>query len=183
MLTLAATASSAAFHAVIVHVMPYLISVQVPRDVASSIAASMVVSSIAGRLGFGWLGDRMDKRYLLAAALLLEALGLIIFAYTRDLAHAIIFLALFGPGFGGLFTLRLAILGDYFGRKAFGSIQGISQAIHMVGTILSPVFAGWVYDARGSYQWAWLALAMVVFLSIPLALTVKSPKEEGPLSV
>ncbi len=176
-LTLVATASSAATNAMHVHVMPSLISVQIPRDVAATIAASMVVSSIAGRLGFGWLGDRIDKKYLLASALLLQTLGLIVFAYTRSLAYAIAFLALFGPGFGGVITLRVTIQGEYFGRKAFGSIQGLMQGVHMVGTMLSPVFAGWIYDVQGSYQLAWLILAIVVFLSIPFVLALKLPKE------
>ena len=182
MLALATTGSNAAVFAVAVHVMPCLISVQMPREVASSIAASLVVSSVAGRIGFGWLGDRIDKRYLLASALLLQTLGLTIFAYTRSVMYAIGFLALFGPGFGGVITLRLAIQGAYFGRKAFGSILGVTHGIQIVGTILSPVFAGWIYDVRGSYQLAWLALAIIAFISIPLVLTLKPPKEQVPLS-
>lgn len=177
MLTVVSTVSSAAVQAVTVHVMPCLISVGVPRDVASSIAASVVISSVAGRLGFGWLGDRVNKRYLLASSLLLQALGLIVFAHTRNLAYAIAFLALYGPGFGGVIIVRLALQADYFGRKAFGSIQGLIQGMHLAGTIISPVFAGWVYDVQGSYQWAWLVLAMAVFLSIPLALLAKPPKQ------
>ena len=176
MLTLVATASSTALNAVTVHMMPALISVQLSREVASFVAASVVVSSIAGQLGFGWLGDRIEKRYLLALALLLQTLGLIIFAYTSDLTYAIAFLILFGPGFGGVVTLRVTIQGDYFGRKAFGSIQGLMQAIHMLGTILGPVFAGWVYDVQGSFQWAWLTLAIMVFLSIPMALAARAPE-------
>ncbi|MFC1989148.1 MFS transporter [Chloroflexota bacterium] len=177
-LTLVATASSAAIHAVTVHVMPSLISVQIPRDVAATIAASMVVVSIAGRLGFGWLGDRIDKRYLLASALLMQALGLIIFAYTRSVAYAIAFLVLYGPGFGGVITLRVTIQGEYFGRKAFGSVQGLMMAIHVVGTMLSPTFAGLIYDIQGSYQWAWLVLAIIVFAAIPLVLLLRPPKEQ-----
>ncbi|MFC2041551.1 MFS transporter [Chloroflexota bacterium] len=182
-LTLVATASSAAIHAVQLHVMPALISVQISREIAASVAASLVLSSIVGRLGFGWLGDRIDKKYLLVSALLLQVLGLIIFAYTRSLAHAIAFLALFGPGYGGVVTLRITIQGEYFGRKAFGSVQGLMQGVHVVGAIFSPVFTGWIYDMQGSYQLAWLVLAIVVFLSIPFALALKPPKENMPSSV
>ncbi|MFC1928640.1 MFS transporter [Chloroflexota bacterium] len=182
-LALTVTSSGAALHAVALHVMPALISVQMPRELASSIAALVVLSSIAGRMGFGWLGDRLDKKYLLASSLLLQALGLIIFAYTRSLAYAIAFLALFGPGWGGVSTLRLTIQGEYFGRKSFGSIQGLMLGIGMVGTILGPVFAGWIYDIQSSYQLAWLTLAIIVFFSIPLTLTIKPPKEQVTPSI
>jgi len=152
-LAVVVTVAGAATNAVGLHVMPYLISVQIPQEAAGFIAASLAVSSVVGRLGFGWLGDRSDKRFLLVFALLLEALGLIIFAYTNSLASGIAFLVLFGLGTGGTVTLRLTIQGDYFGRKAFGSIQGVLMAIHTVGTIITPVLVGWVYDVQGSYQW------------------------------
>ncbi len=170
------TVWGAVIQAVMVHVMPFLVSVQMSREVASSIAGSLALISIVGRMGSGWLGDRMDRRYLLASALLLQALGLVIFAYTRNLAQAIAFVALFGPGFGGAITLTLIIQADYFGRKAFGTIVGVMQGIGAVGGILSPVFAGWIYDVRGSYQLAWLALAILVFVSTPVVLALKPPK-------
>ena len=176
MLAMATLASSASINSVMIHIMPALISVPLSREVASSIAALTVVSSVVGRLGFGWLGDKIDKRYLLASALLLQALGLIIFAYTRSLSYAIAFLVVFGPGFGGVIVLRVSIQAEYFGRKAFGSIQGLSQAILMGGTILGPFFAGWVYDIQGNYQWAWLTLAIMVFTSIPLTLAARVPR-------
>jgi MFS family permease len=156
--------------------MPALINAQISREVAGTIAASMVISSVVGRLGFGWLGDRLDKRYLLATALLLQVLGLIIFAYTRTVAHAIAFLILYGPGFGGVITLRLTIQGEYFGRKSFGAIQGVMQGIFMAGNILSPVFAGWIYDVHASYQPAWLILAILTFFSTLLILMLRPPK-------
>ena len=173
MICIVSTCSSVALNAVIVHIMPFLISVQFPRDVASTIAAAVVISSVIGRMGFGWLGDRMDKRYLLASALLMQVLGLAMLAYTTSVTQAIIFLLLFGPGYGGVLTLRLALQGDLFGRKAFGSIQGLTQAALMAGNIFSPVFAGWIYDVRGSYQWAWLILTAVVLVSVPAALGIK----------
>ena len=175
-LTLVVTISGAVLHAVVVHVMPALIDVRIPREVAGTIAASMVISSVAGRMGFGWLGDRLDKRYLLAAALFLQVSGLIIFAYTRSVAHAIAFLTLYGPGFGGVITLRLTMQGEYFGRKSFGAIQGVMQGIFMAGNILSPVFAGWIYDVHGSYQPAWLILAILTLFSSLLILMLKSPE-------
>jgi MFS family permease len=101
MIAIAATISSAALNAVAVHVMPYLTNVGMSRELAGSIAAAVVVSSIAGRMGFGWLGDRFDKRYLLASALLMQALGLLLFAYARSLGYAIAFMVIFGPGLGG----------------------------------------------------------------------------------
>ena len=46
-------------NAVVVHVMPYLGRIDVPRSVSSLVASAVPVVSICGRLGFGWLGDRL----------------------------------------------------------------------------------------------------------------------------
>jgi len=93
-------------------------------------------------------------------------------------SQAIAFLVLFGLGFGGVLNLRLALQGEYFGRRAFGSIQGLMQGIHLLGTILSPVFAGWVYDSHGSYKLAWTFLSIAIFLSIALVAMLRPPKEK-----
>jgi MFS family permease len=175
LLTLAITASGAGLSVVMVHIMPFLESVEVSRGVASSVAALVAVISVVGRLGFGWLGDRWEKRHLLAIAFLLQAIGLLFFAYTQALWPAIVFLMLFGPGFGGTITLRLALQGDYFGRKAFASIQGMMLGIYLMGHMVSPVFAGWVFDVQGSYRLAWIALALITFIAIPITLALRPP--------
>jgi len=155
--------------------MPFLASVEMSRGVASFLAASVAVISVVGLLGFGWLGDRLEERCLLAVALLLQALGLLFLAYTQAVGFAIVFLTLFGPGVGGAIILRLAMQGDYFGRKAFGSIQGMMLAIYLVGHVLSPVLAGWVFDMQGSYRLAWIVLAIATAAAIPVALSAKRP--------
>ncbi|MFC1886270.1 MFS transporter [Thermodesulfobacteriota bacterium] len=174
-LTLVMTLSSSALHAVVVHVMPALIDVHFTRETAGSIAASLVVVSVIGRMGFGWLGDRMRKNRLMATALFMQIIGLTIFAYTKTMGQAIAFLVIYGIGFGGVLTLRLTLQGDFFGRKAFGSIQGIMLGLHMTGSVISPVFAGWIFDVYNSYCYAWLTLAATISIAIPLVLSLKRP--------
>ncbi len=177
MLALLATASAGVLSAVVVHVMPYLISVQVPNHIASSVAASLVLISALGRFGFGWLGDHAEKRRLLAIALFIQVIGLIVFAFTRTLPMAIVFLTLYGIGFGGVITLRLSIQGEYFGNKSFGSIMGMLQLINMLGTIICPIFAGFIYDVQRSYHLVWLVFAGLLLLAVPLALFIERPGE------
>lgn len=175
LLALVVGISFASVQAVAVHIMPFLDTVGVPRAAASMVVALMAVSSAVGRLIFGWLGDRWDKKYLLALTFLLQTVGLLIFAYTHSAWQAIVAMALFGPGMGAVVTFRLAIQADYFGRKAFGSIQGLILGLTTMQTIATPVFAGWIYDMRGSYQLAWLILSMLLFVSMMLTLTLKPP--------
>jgi sugar phosphate permease len=169
------TISGAALHAVAVHIMPSLISVGFDRQSASVIASLLVLVSVPGRLALGWLSNRVQQRYLLVWGLVLQAVGLLLLTRTTTLVHALVFVALFGSGYGGLLTLRLTIQAEYFGRSAFGAIQGTIKAIMMIGTIASPVLTGVVYDRFGSYGPAWLFMAVVMCATVPLALKARPP--------
>lgn len=175
---IAVTVSAATLHAVMVHVMPYLISVDFSREKASLVASFLVFVSITGRFGLGWLSNRMDSRYLLALGMTLQTLGLLFLAWTRSLLWAALFVASFGPGYGGVITLRLTLQAQYFGRRAFGAIQGAFMAIMVIGTISSPLLTGMCYDLYGDYRLAWFVMAAANLAVIPLALKIRPPQKE-----
>ena len=174
--------SSAAVHAVIVHVMPHFISLDFGRERASLVASFLVLVSIIGRFGFGWLGNRIDKRYLMALALFLQCVGLLFLTGATSAWLAFLFIVSFGPGYGGAIILRLTMLSDYFGRRAFGAIQGVILAMTVIGSMSSPVLTGMVFDSRGSYNLAWLFMAGLTLAGAPLALILRSPREATPSS-
>jgi sugar phosphate permease len=169
------TLSGATVHAVMVHMMPYLISIDFGREKASLVASLVVFVSVCGRFGSGWLSSRISTRYLLVFGLLLQGMGLFVLAVTQNFWQAIMFVILFGPGYGGVITIRLAIQAEYFGRKAFGAIQGIIMGIVCIGTMSSPLLTGLVYDLYGSYFLAWFVMAIAVFAAIFFALQIRPP--------
>lgn len=162
--------------AVITHVMPYLSSIQITRSNATLVASGIPLLSIAGRLGFGWLGDTFDKRRVAAAAFVLMSFGLLSFAYADDTRVWLLvpFLILFGPGYGGIISMRAALLREYFGRGEFGAIHGLVVAIMMPGSIAGAPLAGWVFDSWGSYHPIWLVFAGFMVTGMSLMLTMRS---------
>jgi sugar phosphate permease len=176
-IALAVTVSAASLHAVVVHVMPHLISVEFTREKASLAAALLVFVSIAGRFGMGWFSNRADSRRLLAISFLLQTLGLIFLTGAKDIGWVVAFIAAFGPGYGGAITLRLTLQAHYFGRRAFGTIQGSFMALMMVGTISSPLLTGMCYDHFGSYRLAWFVLAAFNLAIVPLIVKIRPPFE------
>jgi sugar phosphate permease len=174
-IALVVTISAATVHAVTVHVMPYLISVDFSREGASLVASILIFASIAGRFGLGWLGNRMDNRYLVALGITLQALGLLILAGARNPWLAGLFVATFGPGYGGVITMRLTLQAQYYGRRAFGTIQGVFTGITIIGTFTSPLLTGRCYDLYGDYNPAWFVMAALNLAVIPLALQIRPP--------
>jgi MFS family permease len=143
---------------------------------AATSVTAMTALSIAGRLGLGSAADFMPKRVVFAAALACLAASLVLFATVREPWQLVYALPLFGIGFGGSIPVRSTLQAEYFGLRAFGSIQGMALTVTTVGAFAGPVLAGALYDASGSYRLAFVLLALGPLVAIPLVLTAKQPR-------
>jgi len=175
-LAIAGTLSGAAISSAILLLVPHLESVGVPREQAALAITFLTLISLVGRLGLAWLADYVDKRYLLAFAFVIQAVGLVILAYVTEFWMIFPFLIFFGPGYGGGIPLRPILLAEYFGRRYFGTIQGLQQTVMTVGGIAGPFVAAWIFDVDGSYQKAWLLFAAVTLVAAVLILFAPKPQ-------
>ena len=177
-IALAASIQAMALMAVSTHVMPYLSSLNVPRAISAVVATFLPILSITGRLGFGWLGDRFDKRRVAASGFIMMSLGLLCFSYIDRMGTWLVipFVALFAPGFGAITCLRAAMLRENFGRVEFGAIHGLAVAIMLPASITGAPLAGWVFDKLGAYQLIWLVFAGLMLVGMVLVLTFKTRK-------
>ena len=158
--------------AVITHVMPYLSSLNISRSKAALVATSIPLLSIIGRLGFGWLGDVFDKRYVMAGAYSLVGIGILAFSYAQTTWLIFPFLVFYPLSWGAV-VLRGAIIREYFGMAFFGKIFGIMMGIAAIGGIVGPFLAGRTYDTLGSYHPIWLIFAGISIVPVILMLTMK----------
>ena len=153
--------------AVMTHIMPYLSTIGVERSMASLIASALPIFTIFGRIGFGWLGDHIDKRTVVVFSLALTSLGVFLlgFAAVDRVWVVVAFIIIFGIGWGGAVPMIAGLLKAYFGRERLGTIVGLAGSVMMVGMMAGAPLAGWVFDKWGRYQPAWFLLAGVVGLS------------------
>jgi MFS family permease len=159
--------------AVVIHMMPYLSSLGIPRGTSGAVAAAMPLVSIAGRFGFGWWGDRFDKRIVMATTFFMMSAGAFAFCYVDSMGVLLLFLLLFAPGFGGSMVLRGAILQEYFGTAYFGKMIGIVLGSASIGGIIGPTLAGWAFDTAGSYTSVWYGLCGISGAAIFLIMKMK----------
>ena len=159
--------------AVVIHLMPYLSSLGIPRATAGVVAAVLPLVSIAGRFGFGWWGDRFDKRVVMSTTFFLMSAGVFVFCYVQSFWVLMLFVLLFAPGFGGSMVLRGAILQEYFGMAYFGRMVGIVMGSASIGGIIGPTLAGWAFDTTGSYTSVWYGLCGISGAAIFLIMKMK----------
>ena len=137
-------------------------------EVTANLIALSSVSMVLGKLFFGMLGDRIDHRYLywLANGIGLLALALIALADTVIiLTLATIAMGLSG---GSILPLMGLIYSARFGTVSFGRVMGFGTLTILAGAT-SPIMAGWTYDVFASYNYAYVALALLL---VPAAIAM-----------
>ncbi len=141
---------------------------------ASGTVSVLCLVSIPIRVGFGRLGDTIDKRYVVVIVAVLQALAFFILLKTTSLPMLYAYSVLMGIGVGGLTPILPGLVADYFGRRHFGAIYGALEMVTMLGTMIGPVFGGWIYDITSSYYAAILSGIGIALLVIVLVCLVPS---------
>jgi MFS family permease len=164
---------------VILLTIPYLESLGFSKGVASTGLAAFTLSSVVGRVGFGFIADRGDKRRMLALGTALAAAGTVLLALAEPagspLLVAMVGLMILGPGFGAMIPVRTALLADYYGTRHFGTINGSAAFVMTAGAVIGPWVVGRTVDATGSYTMGWAISAAVAALAVPFILAAHPP--------
>lgn len=168
-------------NAVITHVMPYLSSIGFTRSFSSLVASAIPLTSIVGRLSFGWLGDKFDKRRVTTLGFIFTSLGLLSFGYIANAGTWLLVpsLILIGLGWGGPVPMMPALLREYFGRVRLATVLGLVMGVAALCGMAGPPLAGLVFDILGSYQVVWFAFAGLVVAGMISLLTTPSVGEKS----
>lgn len=143
---------------------------------AGSIVVLQTVIAFTAQLTGGVVGDRVDKRFAVSVLVLIQAAGLAVLAVAGNYPMALLFALLWGIGFGGRTPMLHAMRGDYFGRKHFGTILGMSAFPMAMGMTFSPVVVGWIFDRQQTYETVLFVLAGAAVLASVTVLLATKPE-------
>ena len=146
---------------------------------ASGVMPILVVTSFVFQLGGGIMGDRVSKRVLVPFLLLIQGAALVILAIADSFILAAVFAVVWGIGFGARTPLLHAMRGEYFGRRHFGTILGLSSFPMSIGITLAPFVMGWVHDIQHTYEWGLYVLAGTCVLASVTILFAARPIPPG----
>lgn len=159
-----------------VHFIPAMADKQLSTATAAALLSAVGVLSVPSRLLFGALGDRWDKRTMLAWLAALTGVSVLLFAWASSLWQVVLFVVLFAIAQGGTGPLMMSITGEYFGRKAFGTIFGFGSMVMAAATFTGPILAGSLRDATGSYDLAFYIFAAICAAAAASIFLVRAPK-------
>jgi MFS family permease len=164
--------------AVQVHMIPYF-----QQDIGFTATWAAVVMSMVfvvsgiGRIGGGYLLDRMDYRFVLAvvAAMMGFALLYLQVMPVKTVLATLPFALMFGVSFGCLVPMRGAVGSIMFGTRTIGGILGLLQGGPVAAGVIGPFVMGIIFDLKGNYSVAIWGLIVISTLMVPLSLAMASP--------
>lgn len=128
---------------------------------AATVQTILTVAQLVGIVLSGVVGDLWDKRWVAVGCMGFHTIGLLLIAHTRLPLLLFTGATLHGVAWGLRGPLMNGIRADYFGRRSFGAILGMSSMLVTVGTIAGPLFAGFLADRTGSYELGFTILAII----------------------
>jgi MFS family permease len=182
-LGLSHSAGITAWGALQVHQIPALVDIGIDELAAAGILSYTLVVAAAGRLIGGFMGDLLGPRKVVAVAFVCQGIAVAILAYATSLTQVMVFATIFGVAFGTRGTLMTVLRAEVFGRKNFSRLAGLMDPLSSVSVLISPLFAALVYDSLGSYQNAFLVLAIVNASGALLLLGIRLPTRARDIPV
>ena len=106
----------------------------------------------------------------------IQALSLILYLFTRELASFYALAVMFGFAYGGVMPLYAILVREYFGARVMGTAFGAVAFVSTLGMSVGPWAGGWLYDSFGSYSWLFLASFGIGLGAVAIAATFRAPR-------
>jgi predicted MFS family arabinose efflux permease len=138
------------------HLPAYLGDLELTAELAATALVVIAVFNGIGSWGFGYLGGRYRKKYLLSWLYSLRSVAIFLFiTIPASPTTVMIFAGVIGLLWLGTVPLTSGIVAQIFGTRYMATLYGIVFLSHQVGAFLGVWLGGRVFDATGSYQSIW----------------------------
>jgi MFS family permease len=171
-LTLATALEMLATTAVAVHLVGHLLERGASSTLAAAAAGSLGAMSVAGRVALTALAGRFGTGPVSATLIAGQAVGVVLLFALPQPVSTVLFVLLFGAGFGTIHIARPALLGSYVPAAVFASVSGGQALAGQAGRVVAPVAAGALIGTAG-YGVAFGAVAACVLAAAALILSAE----------
>ncbi len=164
----------------IFHTVSYAVTCGIPLLTAVSIYSVEGLAGLAGRLGFGLMGDRFGARRVLVIGLLVQAFAALGFLVARDLGSFYAVAALFGFIYAGVMPLYSVIARENFPLHMMGTVIGGIAMAGSLGMSTGPLVGGLIFDIFDGYRWLYIGAWAMGIGAVLIALTFRPLPKPQP---
>jgi len=166
---------------ILTHLVPHAADHGFSEMDAAQALGVMGAMNIVGTIASGWICDRYGRKGPLGFYYALRGVSLLFLLYVWNVPSLDVFAALFGLNYISTVPATTAITANVFGRYSIGVLSGWIYFAHQVGAAVGAAVGGWIFQATGSYSWAFISGALLAFLAAIMALAIKEePVEKRP---
>ena len=159
---------------VAVHLPAFIEDEKLPFWVGGWALALIGLFNIIGTLYFGYLGDRLSKKNLLALLYSLRSLLFLVFIFLpKTELTVLLFACILGILWLSTVPLTSGIITVVFGPYYMSMLYGIAFFSHQIGSFLGSWLGGRLFDAYGSYNLMWWICVALGFISALLHMPIK----------
>jgi len=173
------------------HFVTYVQDLGYAPRTAALMFAIIGATSIVGALWLGHLSDKYGRRSWLAVSYELRALGFVVVLLSMGISFLgipplgivalIAGVLLVGLSWNAVVGITAAYTADNFGTAHMGKIYGTMFAVMPIGSGLGSFLGGYLFDIRGTYDWAiWSNIALLIASALlVLSIGGKRPQPLG----
>ena len=167
------TCRSVAFTTVTTHFIPMMVWKGMSQTEASVLLAGFALINLPIHFLLGWIADFVNKPKLVTICLFLGVVAVLPMLWSNSLWALWFFTGLYSV-LDASIPVFWASVGDFFGRKSFGTIRGNMNLFYTWGAILGPFVAGAIYDQTQSYALVFTGITVSLVISTAMtALLIK----------
>jgi sugar phosphate permease len=144
-------------------------------DQAANLMATVSTVAFGGKIASGYLCDRIDKRWLMAAVSILMVVFMVILRSHPSHTALLVACATAGLAIGATVPVWYATLAQRFGTRSYGTVLGLTLALHLPLELMAVRFAGVVFDRTGGYEAMFITFACLAPLAALLLFPVSLP--------
>ena len=145
------------------------------RLIAALVVVAMTFTAVASRVVGGWVSDRWGRKPIFYIGLLGCALALAFAIGVESLSSLYVFAIIFGFFYALPVAVWPAYLGDLYGRASVGALFGALTIATGLAGGTGPLLYGYIYDALGSYDVAFIISAALCAVAIVLIFLIRPP--------
>jgi len=159
---------------VAVHLPAFIEDENLPFWVGGWALALIGLFNVVGTLYFGYLGDRLSKKNLLALLYSLRSLLFLVFIFLpKTELTVLLFACVLGILWLSTVPLTSGIITVVFGPYYMSMLYGIAFFSHQVGSFLGSWLGGRLFDTYGSYDAIWWISVVLGFIAALMHMPIK----------
>jgi len=155
------------------HTMSYAVSCGLPIMAAVSIYSVEGLSGLAGRIGFGLLGDRFGAKRAFVGGLAVQAVAAGAYMFVHEQYQFYGVAIVFGFAYAGVMPLYAVLVRENFPVQIIGTVVGAATMASCLGMATGPLIGGVIFDTYGTYRWLYIGSFVIGLVAVAIMLTFR----------